>query len=254
MQVGMLLMKGSLSARKISGKTGRSAQVLLNDERTYHVVVQRFVQTLGAGTGWPRMLYWWWLLLSYPVAWRTLFEIGKARSTSLCGTYFRSQRFKSRLPAPSSSLLGPPPRGKQTEGRYNYGRGVVLYLSRSARVAALESRNNPKKPWIFIQRFELSFPNLRYIRLAQDLESTAPVLQYLLIESEYLPEQSPLAHPYKATQFLAFLCRLRGVHAIEYPSVWAGYKNDPDAVNMVILPPAVDAAGTMMKGDPVEYR
>jgi len=77
--------------------------------------------------------------------------------------------------------------------------------------------------------------------------------RYLLIESEYLPEESSFAHPYRATQFLAFLCRLRGIHAIEYPSVRAGYKDDSNAVNMVILSPSVADARTMMKGDPFEY-
>jgi len=242
-------MMGSLSARKISGKTGRSAQVLLNDERTQ--VVQRFVETLG--TCWPTGWYWWWLLVSYPVAWRTWFEIGKARSIGLHGTYFRSRRFTSCVPAPSVTDLGPPPRGKQSEGRYTDGRDVVLYLSRSPRVAILESRANAGKPRIFIQRFELSLPNLKYLRLSQDLETTAPVLQYLLIENEYLPEESSFAHPYRATQFLAFLCRLRGIHAVEYPSVRAGYKDDPDAVNMVILSPSVEDARTMSKGSPFEY-
>jgi len=85
------------------------------------------------------------------------------------------------------------------------------------------------------------FLTFKYLRLSQDLEATAPVLQYLLIENEYLPEESSFAHPYRATQFLAFLCRLRGIHAVEYPSVRAGYKDDPDAVNMVILSPSVEA-------------
>jgi hypothetical protein len=141
----------------------------------------------------------------------------------------------------------------QTEGRYNDGSSAVLYLSRSAKVAALESRDNPKKPLIFIQRFRLSFPKLKYIRLSQDLEKNAPVLQYLLVESEYLPGESSFAHPYKATQFLAFLCRLQGVYAIEFPSVRAGYKQDSNAVNLVILPPFVDQACTMIEGDPFEY-
>ena len=245
-------MKGSLSARKIGGKTGRSAQVLLNDERTYHLDVQRFVETLGKKNG-PRN--WWWVLLRYPVAWRTWCEMGKARSTGLHGTYFRSRRFIS--PPPSDIDFGPPPPCKQSksDGRYNYnnGRGVVLYLSRSPKVAALESPDDAEKPLVFIKRFELTFPKLKYLRLSQDLETTAPVLQYLLIESEYLPEESLFAHPYRATQFLAFLCRLRGIHAVEYPSVRAGYKEDPDAVNMVILSPSVEDARKMSKGLPEYY-
>ena len=170
-------MMGSLSARKISGKTGRSAQVLLNDERTYHQVVQRFVETLG--TCWPRSWYWSSLLVSYPVAWRTWFEIGKARSIGLHGTYFRSRRFTSCVPAPSVTDLGPPPRGKQSEGRYTDGRDVVLYLSRSPRVAILESRANAGKPGYSSNASNFPFLTFKYLRLSQDLEATAPVLQVL---------------------------------------------------------------------------
>ena len=95
-------------------------------------------------------------------------------------------------------------------------------------------------------------PGFKFLRLTEDLERTAPSLQYVLLESEHLREESSF-DPYRPTQFLAFLSRLRGIGAIEYPSVRAGYIDDPDAVNLVVLGPVVDQIKLMTRGDPFEY-
>ena len=74
-----------------------------------------------------------------------------------------------------------------------------------------------------------------------------------MLESECLPEECEFArNPYRATQFLAFLCRLRGIRAVEYPSVRGGYKENPEAVNVAVLGAAANAAGRMVKGDPFQ--
>jgi hypothetical protein len=221
------------------GKTGRSAQVILNDKRTYHVIVQSFVQVLCRKRSRPN---WWFVLLSHRVAWRLLVDLGRAASIGIDASYYRSRRFGAAAAVPSPSDLGPPPLEKQGEGRYTEGKQVVLYLSRTPRVAALEKPlQDSGKSKLYIQEFHLSIPDFKLLRLAKDLETAAPSIQYLLLESEYLPEESGFTPvPYRATQFLAFLCRLRRIQAIEYPSVRSGYKDNPDAVNLVILGSAVN--------------
>jgi len=180
-------------------------------------------------------------------------ELGRAVSTGMDTSYYRSQRFSADAPPPTSSKFGPPPLEKQGEGRYTEGKQVVLYLSRTPKVAALEKPlQGSSKPKLYIQEFHLSVPGFKFLRLTQDLESKATSLQYFLLESEYLPEESSF-NPYRPTQFLAFLCGLRGIRAIEYPSVRAGYKDDPDAVNLVVLGRAVDAIKRMTRNDPFEY-
>jgi len=241
---------GAVSARETGGNTGRSAQVLLDSKRTYHVSVQRFVEDLCKKRRRPN---WWSVLLSRRVAWRLFVELGRAVSTGIDASYYRSRRFPADAPAPTSSDFGPPPLAKQDEGRYTNGKQVVLYLSRTPKVAALEKPlQDSSESKLYIQEFHLLIPEFKFLRLTQDLESKATSLQYFLLESEYLPEESSF-DPYRPTQFLAFLCGLRGILAVEYPSVRAGYKDDPDAVNLVVIGPAVDAIKRMTRSDPLEY-
>lgn len=242
-------MKGSLSADKKSGQTGRSAKVLENDKRTYHANVQQFVQTLGKMDQPPN---WLWILLRYPVAWRLAWELNKAKSNGIQGRYFRARCFSLEDGSPSTKDLGPPPAHKQSEGRYSDGKSVVLYLSRSAHVAAIEVGSDGHKPCVFVQEFEIEIPTLKMIYLKRDLEAIAPTLQSLLVESEYLPDEVPMTNPYRATQFLAHLCSLIGIDAIEYPSVRGDFLDNPNAVNLVILPPLVQAVLETANGDPFQ--
>ena len=196
----------------------------------------------------------WWLVLAFrPVAWRLFADLGRAASIGIDSTYFRSRRFHVGSPCPSSAVFGPAPLEKQTEGRYTEGKHSVLYLARTSELAALESPFDPDRPEIYVQEFEIVSRAWRVVRLDENLEGRAPTIQYLLLESEYLPEECEfVADPYRATQFLAFLCRLRGIQAVEYPSVRGGYEENPEAVNVAVLGPAADAAGRMVKGDPFQ--
>ena len=248
--VAQVSATGDISGRKSIGRTGRSGQVLLHNRRTYHLSVQHFVEDLCKKRRCPN---WWSVLLSRRVARRLFVELGRAVSTGIDASYYRSRRFSADAPAPTASDFGPPPLGKQAEGRYTEGKQVVLYLCRTPKAAALENPlHDSGKPKLYIQEFHLLVPGLKFLRLTEDLERTAPSLQYVLLESEHLPEESSLK-PYRSTQFLAFLSRLRGIWAIEYPSVRAGYIDDPDAVNLVVLGPAVDEIKLMTRGDPFEY-
>ena len=243
-------MKGSLSAKKISGRTGRSGQVLVDDKPTAHAKVQAFVQQLCSGKARPN---WWFVLLTRPVAWRILSELRRAATMGISVVCYRSRRLRANE-RPRPADFGPPPLHKQGEGRYTEGKSVVLYLSRTVETAGRECPEDPTRPRVVIQEFRLSLPAARAIHLGVDLESLAPYLHHTLLESEYLPEESPFVPvPYRATQFLAFLCRLLRVEGIEYPSVKARYRDNPQAVNFVILGAAVAAARSMTAGEPFDY-
>jgi hypothetical protein len=250
--VAQTVAKGTVSARKTGGKTGRSAQVLLNNRRTDHAAVQLLVQSVCSKTTRPN----WWLVLAFrPVAWRLFADLGRAASIGIDATYFRSRRFRAGSPPTFSCDFGPPPRGKQRDGRYTEGKHSVLYLARTPNLAALESPCDPARPEIYIQGFRIVSRSLKVVHLNKDLEARAPIIQYLLLESEYLPgECGFVSNPHRATQFLAFLCRLRGIQAVEYPSVRGGYKEDPGAINLAILGPAVDAVRVMVRGRPFRFQ
>jgi len=245
-------VKGSLTTRKISGRTGRGGYHTINDRPTAHPAIQSFVAKLCSD---PKVPSWYWMLISNPLAWRLYIQINAASSEGINGTYYRARRFQIDAAKPSSSELGPPPLEKQGEGRYTQGKSVVLYLSRTPETAALESGTDPSKPRIFIQKFELSIPNAKVLYLSEDLEDRYPHLHYLLLDSEYLPNESPFVpNPYRATQFIAFLCQLRRVLAVEYPSVRGYFVDNPDAVNIVLFGRAVNQASTMAVGDPFEFQ
>jgi hypothetical protein len=245
-------MRASLTTRKISGRTGRGGYHTINDRPTAHPAIQSFVAKLCSN---PKTPSRYWILLSNPLAWRLYRQVNAAASGSINGTYFRARRFGIDAIKPSSSEFGPPPLEKQgKEGRYTQGKSVVLYLSRTPETAAVESGTNPSKPRIFIQKFEISIPNAKVLYLSEDLEDRYPHLHYLLLDSEYLPDENPFVpNPYRATQFVAFLCQLREVLAVEYPSVRGRFRDNPNAVNMVLFGNAVDQAFTMAVGDPFEF-
>ena len=81
--VAQTVAKGTVSARKTGGKTGRSAQVLLNNRRTDHAAVQLLVQSVCSKTTRPN----WWLVLAFrPVAWRLFADLGRAASIGIDAT------------------------------------------------------------------------------------------------------------------------------------------------------------------------
>jgi hypothetical protein len=248
-------VKGSLTTRKTSGRTGRGGYHTIDDRPTAHPAVQSFVSKLCSDPEIRSLHSWYCTLISSPLAWRLYKQINGASCGRINGAYYRGRRFQIDTAKPSSSELGPPPLEKQGEGRYTQGKSVVLYLSRTPETSALESGTDPSKPRIFIQKFELSIPNAKVLYLSKDLEDRYPNLHYLLVNSEYLPAENPFfPNPYRATQFVAFLCQLRGILAVEYPSVRGCFRKNPDAVNIVLFGRVVDQASTMAVGDPFEFQ
>lgn len=245
-------MKGSLTVKKISGKTGRSGFHQIDDKPTSHADVQSFVGKLCSSS---KTISWYWVLLRHPISWKLFKQVGQAAQIGLCDSYFRSRRFANDSGNPYPSDLGPPPIEKQGAGRYSEGEARVLYLSRTRQTAAVESRCDRLKPRIFVQQFDLSLPKIKVLRLDVHLEEKFPHLHYLLLDSEYLPGESPFVpSPYRATHFVAFLCRLCGISAVEYPSVKGNYKENSNAVNIVLFGNAVDDAVQMTSGTPSEFQ
>lgn len=245
-------MKGSLTTRKTTKRTGRGGYHTVNDFPTANSSVQSFVTEICSS---PDSQSWFWTLISRPLAWKLYFQLESASRDGLKGSYFRARRFPEDKIRPAVSELGPPPLSKQGEGRYTCKNEVVLYLSRNSETAVLEIGLDESKPRIFVQQFELSFPDAKVLVLNRDLEETNPHLHYLLLNCEYLPGDSLSIHnPYRATQFLSYLCRLRGIAAIEYPSVRGGFGTNRDAVNLVIFGNAVGEAEKMTVGNPFEVK
>jgi hypothetical protein len=245
-------MKGNLTNKKISGRTGRSGYHQIEDRPTAHPAVQSFVTKLCSRR---KIRLWPWVLIQNPIAWQLFRQVSAAATTGIFGTYYRSRRFSIDVSNPSPFDLGPPPLEKQGEGRYTEGKTVVLYLSRTPETAARETVVDESRSRIFIQKFELSLPNSAALCLAGDFETRFPELHYLLLDSEYLPDESTFVpNPYRATQLVAYLCRLRGISAVEYSSVRGSYKDDPSAVNLVLFGQAVEVAKSMMSGTPEEYK
>lgn len=194
-------------------------------------------------------------MLRHPIAWKLFKQAGEAAQNGLCGSYFRSRRFENDSQSPSASDFGPPSLEDQRGGRYSEERARVLYLSATRQTAAVESGYDKSKPRIFVQQFDFSLPEIKVLRLTNNLEERFPHLHYLLLASEYLPDESPfLPEPYRATKFVAFLCRMRGISAVEYPSVRGDYKDNSNAINIVLFGNAVDEATLMTSGIPTEFQ
>ncbi|MCH7519379.1 MAG: RES family NAD+ phosphorylase [Candidatus Dadabacteria bacterium] len=244
------MSNGKLTAKKINKNTGRSGYHIINDQPTDHPAVQSFVKKLCDNPKNPR---WYWTYFFKSLSWTLYRQINAAAEIEIKGTFYRARCFEVDRVAPSSDEFGPPPLEMQKDGRYTLNEKKVLYLSRTPETAAMEIGTNLTKPRIFIQRFDLSITGEKVISLSQDLEDKCPHLHYLLLNSEYLPEEgSFVPHPYRATQFLAFLCHWRGVHAIEYPSIRAGYGDNPDAINLVLFDRALDLALKQTNDPPFE--
>jgi hypothetical protein len=92
------------------------------------------------------------------------------------------------------------------------------------------------------------------LALPLDLEARFPHLHYVLLDSEYVPDETArfdnVRNPYRATHFLAYLASLSGVCGIEYPSIRAGIQGDPSRVNFVLLGEAVSEAEAMAESVP----
>ena len=241
----------SLTAKKSSGTTGRSGYHIINNRPTAHGRVTSFVTELCST---KHRQSWKWMLLTNCIA-RTIYrEVKQAASVSIRGLYFRGRRFPSGQEPIGAVDFGPPP-DKRGEGRYNeYGKGV-LYLCRNVSTVVAECAHTDEKPCLFIQAFNIQLDAVRILRLDADLEKQFPYLQYTLLESEYAAEGTDFVRfPYRATHFIAEMCRRLDIGAVEYPSVRGGYKDNHEAVNLVVFEQYCDSVCDMMTGKPFKYQ
>lgn len=246
-------MRGDLSIKVIRANTGREGMHLVDSVPTAHHEVQAFVLQLCDLDA----LDWSELLTRNTVADTIHEQFQAASTTGIRGMFYRSCAFSVDAQAPSSADLRAPPVPVQSAGRYNEGGRRVLYLSTDSRVAALECSATPDKPRVYVQRFDLNLPHRRIVRLELDMEARFPHLHYLMLDSEYLPtrghEFANVRNPYRATHFLAYLCSIADVSAIEYPSVRGGAQGDRSGVNVAVFGEAVEEAHAQMLGLPEEW-
>ena len=158
------------------------------------------------------------------------------------------------MPEPASSEFWAPPKGEQKARRYNEHGERVLYLCRDIETVAAECQEVAERPKLLIQKFVLIFPEDKVVTLKLDLEKTSPFLHYVLLDSEYVPEETAefpnVNNPYRATHFLTHLAKLTGVSALEYPSVRGNIQSNPNAINLVLMGDAVAEAEAMTEGKP----
>jgi hypothetical protein len=243
-------IEASISAEVIRAKTGRRGFHIKENSPTEHVEVQAFVLQLCETdtTDWEALLH------TNRTAQKIHNDFRNAIKTGINGEYFRGRRFQVSVASPPSKELWAPPVNKQKVARYNEFANRVLYLSRTAKTIVAECPPTVDKPTLFIQKFTLQLPNLRIISLETDLESKHPFLHYVLLDSEYVPESAHefpnVRNPYRATHFLAHLATINNVSGVEYPSVRGDIRNNPDAINLVLLNESVVIAQSMTEGVP----
>lgn len=246
-------MRGNLSIRVARASTGREGMHLVDSVPTAHGEVQALVLQM-CGT---EVLDWRELLRTNALAARIRDQFQVAATGGFHGTFYRSRPFAVGHSPQSSTDLEAPRAGSQLPERYNEDGQRVLYLASSAMVAAIECRTTSDKPRVFIQRFDLDLSHRRIVRLALEMEDRFPHLHYLMLDSEYLPTQahefSNVRNPYRATHFVAFLCGLADVSAIEYPSIRAGAQGDRSGFNVAVFGEAVEEAHAQMTGMPQEW-
>jgi hypothetical protein len=249
----MTSIKTSLTLQVIRAPTGRKGFHLKDNIPTEHIEVQKFVQYLCESES--DSVNWQSLLSTDNTAQKICNDFQRAIKTGIKGEYFRARRFAASASVPPlSKELHAPPVGNQSPGRYNEQGQRVLYLSRTAKIAATECRPDIDKPLIYVQQFKIYLPTLKVILLELNLEASTPFLHYLLLDSEYVPEKANelpnVRNPYRATHFLGYLASINSVAGIEYPSIRGDIQNNPDAVNLVILSSAVATAEVLTEGEP----
>jgi len=222
------------------------------DQRTAFRNVELFAQRLAHADGWNLDS----LLTTDEVAGQLRDELQLVRCAGIRLRHFRARIFEPGS-QPGQDEFGPPPDGLQAPGRYSTGGGEsVVYLGRTASVCAAEIDRVAGKH-VFVQEFDVELPEVGVVFLDTSLERAAPALHHLLLATGVLPQPASgialFIDPYSATQFLGALCLSMGIHAIEYPSIRGRYRDNPDHVNLVVLPPYAKAACGRPVGLPKQW-
>jgi len=241
---------------RIIRKTGREGDHLVDNVHTVNFRLQALVKELSE----TLKVNWVWYIICRPLVWVIARELERVANNGLAGTFFRGRALElGKKPHGSGDFYWQQDAwerhvsaGKCKQDRYHEYRERVLYLSSNTETVYRESERPAHIT--FIQVFELALPNVRSILLNHELEGKSPHLNFLLLNSEFTPGESPLGNPYRATHLIAYLCACLEIDAIEYPSVRADFKENPGDFNLVLFRKAVESAGNMMVGDPFEYR
>jgi len=174
-------------------------------------------------------------------------EIEAAASSSIPGTLWRGRRFRPGEKPDGSEALGPPPPGKGSVGRFNEDGHPVLYCARARHVVPDEVPPDDEKPDLWVQAFEVDAGEMAVLKLDTELAEDYPLLHNLLFLAERQAKKEEL---YRLTHLIHELCRGAGIVAIEYPSVATGYRNDPEAINLVVFDEGIDVVTAAACGEP----
>lgn len=241
---------------RVLRKSGREGDHIVDNALTVNFSLQALVKELSA----TECVNWILFIIRRPVTWVIVRQLRNAMRHHITGSFFRGRAYdRGEKPRDSGDFYWQPDAwqthvssGRWRPDRYNERGQRVLYLSTTARTAFRESDKAGCAQ--FIQRFEVDLPNTRSVILDHELETRFPYIHYLLLNSEYLPGESHLPNPYRATHFLAFLSACFEIDAIEYPCVKVNHKEYPDEFNLVLFRKAMESAGRMMVGEPFEYK
>ena len=223
---------------------------MTNNVSTAYSEVLNFVKQLCST---KQELDWDNLLQTDNVA-KTIYEdVKEVAKVGIHGHYFRGRPFGFGEEPKMPSKFGPPKRGTQLEGRYSEEGKSVLYLCRNIDTGVAEVRYRHEEECLYIQEFDIQSDTISVIKLDADLEESSPHVHYLLLESEYaVTGTNAVKFPYRATQFIAEICKRLNIGAVEYPSIKGDYKNNKQSVNMVVFDPYYKEILSMYEGEPTK--
>jgi RES domain len=243
----------SLSIR-VARATGREGDHMIENAMTPN----HSIDSLVIGLSKTKDVNWPWYVLRRPLAWVIIHELATSRKKGFSCVSFRARPFSGgttptkpcdfyRTESAWQKWL----RSGWKPDRYNEAGERVIYFSTTAETAFREVRERNTTDPVYVQEFHLDLPDINSVTLGHDLERRAPNLNYLLLNSEYPQVGSRLENPYRATHFLSYACAVLGIDAIEYPSVKANLKSDPNEFNIVLFRRAVCSAEGMTVGVPL---
>lgn len=218
-----------------SAYTSRESTYEEDGEPTEFHQVKSFLEWLstdGAHLPWDQVL-------RHPMAEKLVNDISEAIDTGLDAPLYRGQRLQEDASPPVERLLAPtekrlPDDVEPGPGRYNEGGEAVLYTCRKREIVPDEVPPGEGKPELYLVEFDVTLDNLIAIRLDETTEEEQPHLHHLLFLTEYPPKDKDL-DVYRATHLVREICRRLGIEAVEYPSVKGGYRDDREALNLVVF-------------------
>jgi hypothetical protein len=253
---GRSFLSGGLSIR-IRRSTGREGDHMADNIMTQNRSIDSFIIRLSK----TRSVCWPFYILRRRTAWVIIYELAATRNRGFSCAAYRGRAFLGRArPTSAWDFYWTEAKwqdylrsGAWSPDRYNETGERVIYFSATAETAYREVRERNACDPVYIQEFRLDLPDIASVTLGHDLEQRFPHLNFLLLNSEFPRRGSHVENPYRATHFLSYACAVLGIDAVEYPSVKANLKANPNEFNIVLFRQAVRSAETMATGTAFLY-